>query len=127
MVRRRDRRGRGLRGPLAPPQVPIAATRAEGFDDLVGDAIVVARQRLAAAGVDRPLQSVRIRVDEVPPEGTGLAAARSGNPAELTVFRRPIEARSAPGRDRARLVREVVLEQAATLYGLPPDALTDGD
>jgi hypothetical protein len=130
VVRRRDRRGRGLRGPLAPPQVPIAATRAETFDDLVGDAIVLARQRLGAAGVARPLQSVRIRVDEVPPEGADLAAARAGdgaNPAELTVFRRPIEARSAPGRDRARLIREVVLEQAANLYGLPPEALTDSD
>lgn len=117
-----------MRGPLAPPQVPLTATRAESFDDLVADAVVIARKRLAAAGVDRPLNSVRVRVEEVPPEGTGLAETRTGTgatPAELVVFRRPIEARSAPGHDRARLVREVLLEQAAMLYGLGPDALTD--
>ena len=117
-----------MRGPLTPPQVPLAATRAEGFDDLVADAVVIARKRLAAAGIDRPLESVRIRVEEVPPEGTGLADARAGSgatPAELTVFRRPIEARSAPGSDRSRLVREVLLEQVGVLYGLGPDALTD--
>jgi hypothetical protein len=113
---------------LAPPQVPIAATRAEAFDDLVAEAVVVARQRLAAAGIDRPLHSVRVRVEEVPAQGSPLASARSAtsaDPAELTVFRRPIEARSGPGRDRARLVRDAVLEQAATLYGLSPDSLTD--
>ena len=117
-----------MRGPLAPPEVPVATTRADSFDDLVAEAVVVARTRLAAAGVARPLAGVRVRVAEVPPDGTPLAAARSDKDgAVLTVFRRPIEARSAPGRDRARLTRDVVVEQAATLHGLPPDSLADDD
>jgi len=31
--RRRDRRGRGMRGTLAPAQVPVSRTRSEIFDD----------------------------------------------------------------------------------------------
>ena len=34
-VRRRDRHGRGLRGSLVPPDVPLHRTRSERFDDLV--------------------------------------------------------------------------------------------
>ena len=34
-IRRRDRHGRGLRGVLAPPGVPLYRTRTERFDDLV--------------------------------------------------------------------------------------------
>ena len=37
--RRRDRHGRGMRGPVAPPQVPLAASRAEVFADLVQDSV----------------------------------------------------------------------------------------
>ena len=37
--RRRDRRGRGLRGALMPSSVPASRTRAERFDDLVLDAV----------------------------------------------------------------------------------------
>jgi hypothetical protein len=36
-VRRRDRRGRGIRGPLLPPTLPAHRTRAERFDDQVLD------------------------------------------------------------------------------------------
>lgn len=38
-VRRRDRRGRGPRGPLMPSTMPAYRTRAERFDDLVLDAV----------------------------------------------------------------------------------------
>ncbi|MGB6612460.1 MAG: peptidase, partial [Trebonia sp.] len=37
-VRRRDRHGRGLRGRLVPPGVPLYRTRAQQFDDMVLDA-----------------------------------------------------------------------------------------
>ncbi|NED89202.1 hypothetical protein G3I76_55165, partial [Streptomyces sp. SID11233] len=37
--RRRDRHGRGMRGPVAPPQVPISVSRAESFADLVQDSV----------------------------------------------------------------------------------------
>ena len=37
-ARRRDRHGRGLRGPLLPPILPAWRTRAERFDELVTSA-----------------------------------------------------------------------------------------
>lgn len=37
--RRRDRHGRGMRGPVAPPQVPLSVSRAESFRDLVQDSV----------------------------------------------------------------------------------------
>src|SRR5579862_5826681 len=37
--RRRDRHGRGLRGPLVPPGIPLYRTRSQQFDDLVLEAV----------------------------------------------------------------------------------------
>ncbi|HVF18708.1 MAG TPA: hypothetical protein VNA14_00495, partial [Mycobacteriales bacterium] len=45
--RRRDRRGRGLRGRLVPPHVPLSQTKSERFDELVLDAIEHLEQRWA--------------------------------------------------------------------------------
>ena len=58
--RRRDRRGRGLRGPLLPPELPAARSRSERFDDLVPDAAelpvfvheVVVEQVASALGLE---------------------------------------------------------------------------
>ena len=68
--RRRDRHGRGLRGPLVPPtvsvggrvvRVPAAQTRGERFDDLVLDAVEDLEQRWA-----RELEGVEFAVEDVP-------------------------------------------------------------
>ena len=74
--RRRDRHGRGLRGPLLPRtvalhgrevRVPAAQTRGERFDDLVLDAVEELEQRWA-----RELEGVEFAVEDVPivPPGT---------------------------------------------------------
>ena len=69
-ARRRDRHGRGLRGPLVPPtvsvggrvvRVPAAQTRGERFDDLVLDAVEDLEQRWA-----RELEGVEFAVEDVP-------------------------------------------------------------
>ncbi|TAL13066.1 MAG: metallopeptidase family protein [Frankiales bacterium] len=68
--RRRDRHGRGLRGPLVPStvtvgdrvlRVPAAQTRGERFDDLVLDAVEDLEQRWA-----RELEGVEFAVEDVP-------------------------------------------------------------
>ncbi|MBC7372758.1 MAG: metallopeptidase family protein [Frankiales bacterium] len=77
--RRRDRHGRGLRGPLVPTsvnlggkdvRVPGAQTRGERFDDLVLDAVEDLEQRWAAE-----LQGVEFAVEDVPavPLGSDLS------------------------------------------------------
>jgi predicted Zn-dependent protease with MMP-like domain len=61
-VRRRDRHGRGLRGSLVPPGVPLHRTRSERFDDLVLLAVSQLEPRWEAE-----LAGVEFGVEEIPP------------------------------------------------------------
>jgi predicted Zn-dependent protease with MMP-like domain len=124
-TRRRDRRGRGLRGTLAPPAVPLRGSRSDAFDGLVIDAAM----RLQRHWSDQ-LSAVEFLVEDVPPgeDGGGipLGASRpasSGRPARVVVYRRPVETRAAGDRARATLVHDVVVEQVAELLGLEPDTI----
>jgi len=78
--RRRDRHGRGLRGPLVPPsvevggkvvRVPVAQTRGERFDDLVLDAVEDLERRWA-----HELEGVEFAVEDVPAIPPGADAPR---------------------------------------------------
>ncbi|XVQ12260.1 metallopeptidase family protein [Spirillospora sp. CA-255316] len=126
-VRRRDRHGRGLRGPLTPPQAPVSRTRAERFDDLVRDEV-----RRLGRRWGRELSRVEFAVEEVPPvepwfdgpvplgqtrPGTG------GRPVRIVIFRRPVEARAAGERETGRLVRDLLVEEIADLLGLSPESV----
>jgi predicted Zn-dependent protease with MMP-like domain len=77
--RRRDRHGRGLRGPLLPSaatigdrevRIPAAQTRGERFDDLVLDAVEDLEQRWA-----HELVGVEFAVEDVPAVPVGSDAA----------------------------------------------------
>ncbi|MBD0708671.1 MULTISPECIES: metallopeptidase family protein [unclassified Streptomyces] len=123
-VRRRDRHGRGMRGPVAPPQVPLSASRADTFRDLVLDSVERLERRWPQ------LADVEFLVMEVPPPVTGeivplggAVAAEKGEPARVVVYRRPVEIRSKSRDDRALLVHEVVVEQVAELLGLSPESV----
>ncbi|TDC70475.1 metallopeptidase family protein [Streptomyces hainanensis] len=129
--RHRDRHGRGMRGPVAPPQVPLAASRAETFDSLVHDSAERLRRRLPQLG------SVDFAVQEVPwldgtgpgPDGAdvvplgGVVRGRRGRPDRIVVYRRPVELRSRDREERAQLVHDVCVEQAAELLGLAPESV----
>nr|WP_109474214.1 metallopeptidase family protein [Ornithinimicrobium cavernae] len=127
-TRRRDRRGRGLRGPLAWPPVPAMTSRSARFDDLVLDAVQVIERRLG-----RELTDLEIAVEDVPPTDpapweSGIALGRlfpaeGSLPARVVVYRRPVEARAQED-DLGTLVHEVLAEQIATMLGLDPDDLT---
>ncbi|MHA6760383.1 metallopeptidase family protein [Streptacidiphilus sp. PAMC 29251] len=136
--RRRDRHGRGLRGPLAPPQVPLSLSRSEMFDDYVRESVErlerrwpqLAEVEFAVQDVPGPLPGepepdvTDARADDVP-LGRVIAAGQ-GTPGRIVVFRRPVETR-AKGRDeRAALVHEVVVEQVAELLGVDPDEIDPG-
>lgn len=144
--RRRDRHGRGLRGPLVPAQVrvggvassvPAARTRGERFDDLVLDAVEQLDARWAAQ-----LEEVEFAVVDVPPvaalepydadvvldetAGGGVPLGRllhpaPGQRARVVVYRRPLEARAVDRADLAELVHDVVVDQVARLLDLDPD------
>lgn len=129
---RRDRHGRGLRGPMAWPPVPAMATRAEEFDELVLDAATRIEQRLG-----KPLGDAEFAVEDVPPSDPApwessdvplgrLFAAQGRMPARIVVYRRPVETRATDPRELAALINDVVVEQAASLLGVDPRELDAG-
>jgi predicted Zn-dependent protease with MMP-like domain len=153
-IRRRDRHGRGLRGVLAPPDVPLHRTRAEGFDDLVLQAVARLEPRWEAH-----LAGVEFAVEEIPPAGDaaagpvplarlepgspgapatsatpGTAAAPStaasadtaARPPRIVVYRRPLMARADGDDDLGELVFEVVVEEFARLLGVNPEDVDPG-
>ncbi|WP_166349865.1 metallopeptidase family protein [Phytoactinopolyspora limicola] len=121
---RRDRHGHGLRAPLAPAGSPVNRSRAQRFDDLVVETV----DRLPARWRER-LAKVEFAVEDVPTlddwnhDWIPLARAFAGTgalPARIVVFRRPIETR-AGATDRTReLLRDVVAEQVAEMFGAEP-------
>ena len=145
----RDRHGRGLRGRLAPPEVPIAASRAQRFDELVVEAVT----KLGGILEER-LPELDVAVTQVPPEpradpdpvggatvtGATVTGATDGSsevvvlaevlPADahrprpcLVVYRRPIEARATDLEELGDLLLEVALEALADHLGVDPDEL----
>ncbi|MFF9864972.1 MULTISPECIES: metallopeptidase family protein [unclassified Streptomyces] len=121
--RRRDRHGRGMRGPVAPPQVPLSATRADTFRDLVQDSVERLERRWPQlAEVDFHVLEVPVSPDESVPLGTSVPAGRD-RPARIVVYRRPVELRAKSRDERALLVHEVVVEQVADLLGLAPESV----
>ena len=130
--RRRDRRGRGLRGLLVPPNLPAYRTRAERFDDLVLAAVERLERRWATQ-----LEGTEFAVEEVPPshpapwEDGGVPLGRyfpadAGMPARIVVYRRPLETRALDEADLGDLVRDVLVEQVAHLLSRPPEDIDPG-
>ena len=134
--RTRDRRGRGPRGPVAPPGVPLARTRSEVFDDLVLDAVEELEGSWAAelAGMDFAVEDVPppltagsefdrdVVVDRGVPLGR-LEREADGHGPVVVVYRRPIEARALDGEDRSDLVFMVVAELVAEYLGRDVDEI----
>ncbi|MBB3050689.1 putative Zn-dependent protease, minimal metalloprotease (MMP)-like domain [Prauserella aidingensis] len=142
---RRDRHGRGLRGPLYPASLPAASTPAERFDSLVLDALEPIEGRWRSE-----LTKLDVAVDDVPevkdgPPGTvdegvlhdgavplsrlvPAGVDRSGLPtrARIVLYRRPLEARAQDPSDLADLVHDVLVEQIAAYIGVEPDIIDGG-
>lgn len=132
--RARDRHDRGLRGPLAPPDVPLSRSRSQRFDDVVLEAVEHLEDRWSAQ-----LAGVEFAVVEVPPadalsaDGPGrggdpvplgrVIPAAGDEPARVVIYRRPIEARATVRAALLDLVHDVVVDQVATLLGLDPEVV----
>jgi predicted Zn-dependent protease with MMP-like domain len=143
--RRRDRRGRGLRGLIYPASTPAARTRAEKFDALVLAALEPIELRWGSELVDLDLAVDDVpEVDETSPdkvvwgqgvlEDTGVPLAQlvpagvdpDGMPsrARIVLYRRPLETRAKHSdEDLADLLREVLVEQVAEYLNIEPDAV----
>jgi hypothetical protein len=127
---RRDRHGRGLRGPLALPnalsvrraQPPHPANKADFFSEAVHDAVdrVGLQCPEALVGItfgieDVPHFDMAWSGDQVP-----LAAAVEGTanqPGQVVVYRRPLEHRAVSRRGLRILVYRTIVEQLSALTG----------
>lgn len=132
---RRDRHGRGLRGVLAPPGVPVHRTRAERFDDLVLQAVARLEPRWEVQ-----LAGVEFGVEDIPPASSLDGPARGPvplsrlepaappeeRPARIVVYRRPLMARADGEDDLGELVFDVVVEEFARLLGVDPEEVDPG-
>lgn len=126
-VRRRDRRGHGLRGLLLDHRLPGAITRRERFDSMVVEAARDIARRWPQ------VDAIEFAVEDVPPSdpapwergvplGRFFAANRKLNtPDRIVIYRRPCEARGRNEAERAELVYAVVVEQVSTALGRSPD------
>ncbi len=123
-LRRRDRRNRGIRGPLAPRAVPVARSRAQRFDEQV----LLAWDRLTAGNPE--LQFIEIAVSDVPePDQPALAVfdpADAGYAARITVYRWALELRAGTPAALQALVCDVLVEEAAAFLAVAPQALDSG-
>jgi predicted Zn-dependent protease with MMP-like domain len=134
-IHRRDRHGRGLRGSLVPPDVPLYRTRRERFDDLVLLAVAQLEPRWEAE-----LSAVEFAVEEIPPaepdvDGEPVPLARlepmtmtgePDHPARIVLYRRPLMARADGDEELAELVLDVIVEEFASLLGVDPQTVDPG-
>jgi predicted Zn-dependent protease with MMP-like domain len=144
-IRRRDRHGRGLRGPLAPAGSPLYRSRSMRFDDLVLAAVAQLEPRWEAE-----LSGVEFAVEEVPSddlpadnmpadEADPIPLARldpawpetgdpdrPARPARIVLYRRPLLARADGEDELSDLVLDVVIEEFAKLLGIDPQAIDPG-
>jgi hypothetical protein len=132
--RRRDRHGRGLRGPLLPPTLPGARTRSEQFDDVV----VAVVERLEAR-LGSEMDGIEFAVEEVPPSAPAPwergsvplgryfpADGAAGLTHRVVVYRRPVVGHAADAEEVGELVRQVLTEQLAHALGREPEDIDPG-
>ncbi len=136
--RRRDRHGRGLRGLLVPPGVPLYRSRAQQFDDLVLEAVARLEPRW-----ETELADVEFAVQEVPDadttgdDGVPLARIVRGTPditdpdhpatgPRIVLFRRPLLARAEDEDELGELIFDVIVEELAEILGVDPETIDPG-
>ena len=143
-MRRRERHGRGLRGPLAAPNsltgAPVSLRQRTRPADFFTDCLRASIARTARV-CPRALVGIDIGYEEVPGNletwrsaRVPLAAAvpaRSGQNGQVVLFRRPLEHRASSRADLRRLVHRALLEQLSALTGiglggLDPSGEADG-
>jgi len=137
MAHRRERHGRGLRGPLALPNplsgdpVPLRSRpqRAEYFTACVSHALA----RVSGA-CPRALAGIDVGVEDVPAAVGGgwsrdrvpLAAAigpEPPQPGQVVLYRRPLEHRARSRKGLKILVFRTLVEQLHALTGIPMEEL----
>ncbi|HHU44917.1 MAG TPA: metallopeptidase family protein [Actinomycetales bacterium] len=143
--RRIERRGRGLRGPLLPPEVPRWRSRSESFDQAVLDAYAPIEERWHGhlAHLDVAVDTVprmnlhpgallpdEVAADGPVPLGRLIPAGvdRLGRPTRprIVLFRRPIEKRAPSREDLGDVLRDVLARLVAVHLNVEPEDVDPG-
>ena len=132
-ARRRDRHGRGIRGPARLPGSPSQRTRPELFEDIVRAAWAQLERKLPddLAPLHYAIETVPTAIsalDEPSAFGASLGRvdrAPTGSPT-IVLHRKAIEDRSSPGTGRRGLVGEVLVELIAEALGREPEEIDPG-
>lgn len=115
----RDRRGRGIRGPLMPPYLPAHHSRRDDFDIQVAQAVAHLVSHVPE------LAHLPVAVMEIPdsdPAGDRVplgSVDRSAMPARVILYRAPLMQRGGS----AALTRDVLAELAADVLARQPEQL----
>ena len=136
MSKRRNRHGRGQRGPVVLPRSyggridRIDPTHAEFFTACLAQAVQqVQMSWMSCPGI---LDNVVVGAEDVPtmPDWTegrvplSSAVDRSDqSPAKVVIYRRPLELRTASRRGLAILVHRTLVEQLSALTGTPVETI----
>lgn len=136
---RRDRHGRGLRGVLAPPGVPLHRSRSQRFDELILEAVarLEPHWEVQLSGIEFAVEEIPhmgppgtvaeavslTRLDPGSPPGTGGAGPR---PPRIVVYRRPLAARADTEEELGELIFEVIVEEFARFLGIDPEDVDPG-
>ncbi|MDO4606531.1 MAG: metallopeptidase family protein [Bowdeniella nasicola] len=128
--RRRDRHGRGVRGPLLPPVLPGRRSPREEFAHLVAS---YARDLIRRYP---QLAEVEFAIEDIPPSAPGrfephaitlartFAADRSHALAcRMVFYRLPMATRARHYGGLANLVRCAMAQQCADYLGVPPEQI----
>ncbi len=132
--RRRDRRGRGPRGPaalpgpLSPGGVPRARSRKAEFDAIVLSVVhdLEARWHAELGLVEFAVEEAPMVPDDWDSDTVPLATLVRGSgaaPTRLVLFRRPIEMRAEGRTELSAMVLTVLVEQVSELLGRPPEEI----
>ena len=130
---RRDRHDRGLRGPLMPHNLPRHSSPDQRFQSQVLEAITEIDQQVSK--LEKKLASrmkqVTFQVESVPSKrdvvlssGTvPMGRIERGNPDVVVLYQRAIELRSFNSGQQTRIVKDVLAELLALLFGKDPAEL----
>lgn len=128
-ARRKDRRGKGPRGPLLPHTLPGYRTRAQIFDAHLIDVL----HQLPEYWRDK-LEGMEFAVELVPPSRPAAWEAQQvrlgrvfpadvGLAPRIVLYRRPIETRAHSERELQSLIQDVLLEQVAAALNVQVEDL----
>ena len=119
---RRDRHGRGVRGPLMPTKIPRYRRRPELFDAAVLEAYAPIQQQFAVELESFPPEVV---VDGLVPLGrinqAGIDIHGYPTRARIVIFRMPIEQRVQGAKERQELLTIVLTQLVAQYLGITPE------